>query len=428
MPGIVSLTEKEQHKLTIINKAIAHEITNDQAAKKLQLSVRQIKRLKQQVKLLGQQAVVHKLKGEKSNHHIEDVIKTKAVEIIKNSYADFKPILAAEKLEEVHGITITAQTARMWMTEAGIWKSRRKKNTGEHRSWRPRKDYYGEMEQFDGSYHLWFEDRFLDEQGDPIEVCLLAAIDDAKGEITKAQFAANEGVIAVFTFYKAYVLEKGKPGIIYLDKFSTYKINHKSAVDNSELMTQFQRAMQDLGINPIPANSPQAKGRIERLFKTLQDRLIKEMRLSKINTPEEGNRFLNEDFIPKFNKKFGVVVAKTGNLHEPLSKEDKKNLNRIFSVQSKRTINNDFTIQFKNTWHQLEEVQPVTIRAKEKILVEEWLDGTIHLSYKGKYLTSIVLPEKPKKQKQNPVILTTHKLNYIPSQNHPWRRSLKPKP
>ena len=120
MPGIVSLTEKEQYKLTIINKAITHEITNDQAAKKLQLSVRQIKRLKQQVKLREEAAIVHKLKGKQSNHHIKDSVKTKAVEIIKNTYADFKPILAAEKLAELHGISITAQTARIWMTEAGI--------------------------------------------------------------------------------------------------------------------------------------------------------------------------------------------------------------------------------------------------------------------------------------------------------------------
>ena len=421
-------TEKEQYKLSIINKAIAHEITNGQAAKRLQLSVRQIKRLKQQVKRLGEKAIVHKLKGEKSNHHIDDVVKTKAVTIIKDSYADFKPILAAEKLREIQGIDITAQTARVWMTEAGIWKPRRKKKTGEYRSWRARKDYYGQMEQFDGSYHYWFEDRFVDKNGDPIEVCLLASIDDAKGEITKAVFAANEGVIAVFTFCKEYVQSLGKPHSIYLDKFSTYKINHKSAVDNSELMTQFQRAMNDLGINPISANSPQAKGRIERLFKTLQDRLIKEMRLAAISDPEAGNKFLKEIFIPAFNKKFGVTPAKEGDLHEPLSKANKKNLNRIFSIQSIRIINNDFTIQFKNTWYQLEEIQPVTLRAKEKVLIEEWLDGTIHLSKQGKYLKDIVLPERPKKQKTNPIILTTHKLNYKPAQDHPWRRPIKPKP
>ena len=333
------LNEKEQHKLYVINQAIAHKITNDQAAKKLQLSLRQIKRLKQQVKILGEKAVVHKLKGESSNHHIDETIKTKAIEIIKNFYRDFKPILAAEKLQELHEITITSQTARVWMTKAGIWKLRRRNKSGEHRCWRPRKEYFGEMEQFDGCYHYWFEKRFIDALGNPIEVCLLASIDDATGEI-KACFAANEGVVAVFTFFKKYILEKGKPKSVYLDKFSTYKINHKSAVDNTELMTQFQRAMKDLGINPIPANSPQAKGRIERLFDTLQDRLVKEMRLAKINNPDAGNKFLVDVFMPKFNKRFSVIPTKEGDLHESLTNEDKKNLNRIFSIQSTRTINN----------------------------------------------------------------------------------------
>ena len=427
MPDKLTLTEKEQFKLIIINKAITHEITNLQAAKKLQLSLRQVKRLKQQIKLQGDMAIIHKLKGKQSNHHISVSLKTKAIEIIRSSYTDFKPILAAEKLEELHGITLTAQTVRIWMTEAGIWKPRRKKKNGEYRSWRPRKEYFGEMEQFDGSYHFWFEDRFVDEQGDPIEVCLLASIDDAKGEITKAVFAANEGVKAVFTFCKEYVEKLGKPKHIYLDKFSTYKINHKNAVDNKDLMTQFQRAMRDLGINPIPANSPQAKGRIERLFDTLQDRLVKEMRLAKINTPDAGNKFLKEYFIPRFNKKFGVVPAKTGDVHEPLSQTNKKNLSRIFSVQSTRIINNDFTIQFKNNCYQLKEIQKITVRAKERVLVEEWLDGTIHLSIRGEYLNYIVLPEKPKKQNKNPIILTTHKLNYKPPQNHPWRKSYKSK-
>jgi len=139
---------------------------------------------------------------------------------------------------------------------------------------------------------------------------LLAAIDDAKGKITKAVFAANEGVVAVFTFWKEYAQEHGKPLGIYLDKFSTYKINHKAAVDNADLMTQFQRVMRTIGTELITAHSPEAKGRIERLFQTLQDRLVKEMRLANINTPKEGNRFLKEVFIPKFNEKFSVEPAK----------------------------------------------------------------------------------------------------------------------
>ena len=426
MAGI-TLTEREQFKASILTRTIDGKITNAQAAKKLGLSVRQIQRAKAAIRKYGINTIVHKLKGETSNHAFAKQKKEKIIKTIEDNYSDFKPTFAAEKLEENHDIHISRETARLWMAEKGIWKPRKQRKTGEYRSWRLRKEYFGEMEQFDGSYHLWFEKRFVDENGSPIEVCLLAAIDDAKGEITKAVFAANEGVVAVFTFCKEYVLEKGKPKSIYLDKFSTYKINHKSAVDNSELMTQFQRAMKDLGINPIPANSPQAKGRIERLFKTLQDRLIKEMRLAKINDPEAGNKFLKENFIPKFNKRFGVIAAKEGDMHEPLAKKDKQNFNRIFSIQSTRTVNNDFTIQFKNLWYQLKEIQPITIRAKEKILVEKWLDGTIHLSKKGKYLKYFILPERPKKQTKNPIILTTHKLNYKPAQNHPWRKYRQPK-
>jgi hypothetical protein len=253
----------------------------------------------------------------------------------------------------------------------------------------------------------------------------LASIDDATGKITKAKFAANEGIHAVFTFWKEYVISIGKALAIYLDKFSTYKINHKAAVDNQELITQFQRATKQIGIKLITAHSAQAKGRIERLFLTLQDRLIKEMRLAKINTPEEGNKFLQEVFLPKFNAKFAVVPAKKGDVHRKLLAQDKKNINRIFSVQSERTVRNDFTIQFKNFWYQLTEVQPVTIRPKEKLLVEEWLNGTIHFSFREKYLTYIVLPEKPKKVKINPPLITTHKLNWKPPPDHPWKLTFK---
>lgn len=196
-------------------------------------------------------------------------------------------------------------------------------------------------------------------------------------------------------------------------------------MDNHELMTQFERATKDLDMLLITAHSPEAKGRVERLFETLQDRLVKEMRLAKINTPTEGNRFLEEVFIPKFNERFAVVPVKEGNVHRQLPDIDRKNLNRIFSIQSKRKVNNDFTIQFKNKWYQLKEIQPVTVRARETVLVEEWLDGTIHFSLRGKHLVYIVLPERPKRVKRQPIILTTHKLNWKPPADHPWRKPFK---
>jgi transposase len=278
-----NLTASEQERATILTDAIAGKITNKHAAKQLRLSIRQIQRAKAAIRKGGVGTVAHRLKGKPGNHRFPENEKTRVLETIKKHYRDFKPTFAAEKLEENHGLHISRETTRLWMTEAGLWKSRKQKKTGEYRSWRPRKEHFGELEQFDGSYHFWFENRFIDGNGNPIEVCLLAAIDDAKGEITKAAFAANEGVIAVFTFWKEYIKELGKPISIYLDKFSTYKINHKAAVDNKDLLTQFERCMSDLDTHLITAHSPQAKGRIERLFDTLQDRLIKELRLAKIN-------------------------------------------------------------------------------------------------------------------------------------------------
>src|SRR3989344_1079046 len=242
----------------------------------------------------------------------------------------------------------------MWMNESGLWKTHKQKKA-EYRSWRPRKEYYGELEQFDGSYHYWFENRYKDKSSGLIEVCLLLSVDDATGKITHAEFADNEGVVAEFTFWKSYVTINGKP-------------------------------------------------------------------IAGINTPMEGIQFIKEIVIPKFNNQFSVLPAQTGDTHRSLTSDDKKNFNRTFSIQSKRKVNNDFTIQFKNNWYQLKEVQPTTVRPRETVLIEEWLDGTIHITLKGFELVSMLLPERPKKIKANPVILTTHELNWEPPADHPWRR------
>ncbi len=416
------LIAEEQYRFSVITQVIKKEIKPGQAAKILDLSVRQIRRLKTAITISGKDTIGHGLRGKESNHQIDPQVKEKALTLIREKYSDFKPTFASEKLREDHNLAITGQTIRMWMSEAKLWKPRKQKQT-EYRSWRPRKEYYGELEQFDGSYHLWFENRFIDEERNPIEVCLLASIDDATGKITKAVFAANEGIHAVFIFWKEYLEEIGKPANIYLDKFSTYKINHKAAVDNEDLMTQFQRAMSTLAISLIHANSPQAKGRVERLFQTLQDRLVKEMRLATINNPIEGNKFLKEVFLPKWNSgKFVVVATKEGDVHKPLLKEETGNINHIFSIQETRKINNDFTIQFKTKYYQLMEIQPTTVRAREEVIIEVWLDGSIHILKKTHELSYIVLPDKPKRQSKQPIILTTHKLNYKPPQNHPWRQ------
>jgi hypothetical protein len=417
-----NFTSTEENKSRVIGLVLEKKITNGEAAKQLGITTRQVRRLKSSMRIKGIDSVVHGLKGKTSNHKIDSSVKAKTLSIIKEKYNDFKPGFATEKLVELHQIYISSQTVRLWMTEEKLWKPRKHKEKGIYRSWRPRKEYYGEMQQFDGCYHLWLEDRYNDGFGNPIEMCLLLSVDDATGQITRGYFAGNEGIIAVFHFWKTYILLHGKPLIIYLDKFATYKINHKAAEDNKELMTQFQRVCLQLGIQLINANSPEAKGRVERTFETLQDRLVKELRLANIKTPNEANIFLENIFIPKFNEKFGVISTKSGDIHRPLTQQDKQALDHIFSIQSFRVINGDFTIQFKNKWYQLSEIQPTTVRAKEQVTVEEWLDGTTHFVLRGFDLSYLLLPERPPRVKKPPVILTTHKLNWRPPLNHPWRK------
>jgi len=310
------------------------------------------------------------------------------------------------------------------MATEGLWKPRKQKGS-EYRCSRPRKEYYGEMEQFDGSYHHWFEDR------GPY-CCLLASIDDAKGVITKAKFVQNEGTLPVFGFWQDYFLLHGKPRTIYLDKLRTYYNNSQAALNDEEMLTQFQRAMRELAVEPITAHSPQAKGRVERLFNTLQDRLIKEMRLKNISDINTGNRFLEEGFLSWFNQKYGREPARKANLHRKLTQQEKRQLPSILSRHSQRTVQNDFTIRFNNQWYQLSKEQPVTIRPKERVLLEERIDGSLSIRLRGKYLNYQILTTKPQKQTKQPWVIAAsqkpERKYYKPPKDHPWRRfTINPK-
>ena len=416
MDFLITLTMKELQRYEIAQKLIQKRISEEEARKLMSLkSVRQVRRIKKRVMKEGAKAVAHRNRSRPGNRKLSENFVKKVITIVKEKYRDFKPTFATEKLLENHSIKIGRETLRKLMTNEGLWKPKPRKEPKDRHVWRARKDNYGEMQQFDGSYHYWFEDRAE-------ECCLLLSIDDAKGEITYAKFDKNEGTIAVFRFWLEYFIQNGLPLSIYLDKFSTYKINHPSAVDNKELITQFQRAMRQVGVNPITAHSPEAKGRVERMFATLQDRLVKELRLANISTIEKANEFL-KTFIPKFNQKFAVVPQKQADLHRKVSKELKAKLPQIFSIQSQRKVNNDYTILFKNKFFQLDEKQPTTIFKKDAVTIEEHLNGEIKINFKGRYLNYQELPERPQKIINVPVIaLTNRKPDYKPPADHPWRR------
>jgi hypothetical protein len=396
------------------------------AAKLLKLSVRHIRRLKNdKLKKIGVKGLIHGNKGKAGHNKLSDKETIKIKTLLRKHYYDFGPTFASEKLSENHHINHDPKTIRQIMIDEGLWKPRTKRRQAEHRSWRERKPAYGEMIQFDGSYHDWFEKR-----NNINEVCLLAAIDDATSKVTKAKFDYHEGVFPVFSFWQEYILKNGKPRSIYLDKFSTYKINHKLAKENEDTLTQFQRAMAELKVEVIPANSPQAKGRVERLFGTFQDRLVKELRLSNISTVSKANEFI-KIYLPKFNAKFSVQPRSKIDLHQKLSCKEQNKLDGILSRQTARTVQNDFTLSFKNLHYQLTKEQPATICKKDKVIVEERTDNTIRIRLKGKYLNYNVLPIRPEKIRQSiPWVIakTTAEVDqskaHKPPINHPWRNAI----
>jgi len=414
----ISMSQKDLNKYDVIKRSIRQEITVKKAGELLNLTERQIYNLKAAVKERGVEGLIHGNREKPSNRRMPETERQQIVNLLHQKYPDFKPTHASEKLAEVHGIKKDPKTIRQVMIDEGLWVPKKQRKS-DYRSSRPRKEHYGEMEQFDGSYEYWFEDRAP-------SCCLLASIDDAKGVITQAKFVHDEGTLPVFGFWQEYFLTHGKPRSIYLDKLRTYYNNHPSALGDEEMLTQFQRAMRELGVEPIVANSPQAKGRVEKLFKTLQDRLIKEMRLRNISDQDTASRFLKEEFIPWFNAKYGLEPVRKANLHRKLNQREKKQLPAILSRHSQRTVQNDFTFRFNNQWYQLTKEQPATIRPKDRILIEERLNNQTHIRLRDKYLNYQILPAKPQKQtKQSWVIAASQKpirKPYKPPANHPWRR------
>lgn len=409
------LTPLEQERYDIIRSCIDSDITNKEASARLGLKVRQIQRIKRVVEVEKEGGVIHKSKGQTPPNATDDTTIKKVVSFFKEKkHSDFGPTFAQEKLKG-KGIVMSTEALRLLMIEKEIWKPHKRRGPKIVREWRERKECFGELIQFDGSYHDWLE------TGE--KECLLGAIDDATSSIVEAMFEDNEGVHAVFRFWWLYMEAHGRPIAIYLDKFSTYKVNHKNAVDNPEFMTQFQRAMKELGVRVICANSPEAKGRVERSFGTLQDRMVKEMRLADIKTCVDGNQFISEKYIPDHNKRFSVPARSSIDVHRPLSDDLKNRLPSIFSIQSKRKVNNDYTIQFKNRWFQLEATQDTAIYKRDEVIVEERLDNTLHIRFKNTYLKYHELPKRPKPLNVPVVALTNKKPDWKPPLNHPWRKN-----
>jgi hypothetical protein len=350
---------------------------------------------------------------------LPEKIKARVLKLYRNKYRDFGPTLAAEKLLEVDGMAVSRETLRQWLMAAGLWEKRR--NRRGHRQWRLRRECFGQMVQVDGSHHAWLEGRGS-------ELVLMGYIDDATNNVY-ARFYDYEGTIPAMDSFKGYVRRHGLPLSVYLDKHTTYKSNRKLTIEEeldgiSQPMSQFERALDELGVKVIHAHSPQAKGRIERLFGVFQDRVVKEMRLRGIKTREEANAFLRE-YLPIYNRRFRVTPANKSDVH--IKPERHFNLDRFLCLKTERTVRNDNTVAHDKKLYQIEE----KIMSR-KVTVEERLNGSLHISRDGVSLKYREITGRPPKASQPACPARkgprTSRKPVIPPRDHPWRRKVNLEP
>jgi transposase len=406
---IFKLSMKELSRIPVIRSVISKQITQQEAANILGLCRQQVGRIAAKVIQEGDVALIHKSRGKLSHRAADLDHKNNILCLCKTTYQGFNPTFAAEKLFEREKLYVHHETLRLWFKQAGI--DYKKRKAPKHRTWRPRRDSFGHMVQMDGSHHKWLEGRGP-------ECVLMGYIDDATGNAF-GLFYEYEGLMPAMDSLRKYIEKYGIPRSVYLDKHPTYKSTKKQTLEdelnNQKTLTQFARALSELGITVIYADSPQAKGRVERSFKTHQDRFIKEMRLEGISAIEDANKFAKSYYFPKHNRKFAVMAKDKANLHTPVPTH--LNLDRIFCIKNKAALRKDFTIQHNNKFYQILDA-PRT----DKVQIEQRLDGKIHIYHKDKELRYKLIDKRPEKQKQP---LKPKRIYAPQAMNHPWRQYKK---
>ena len=392
MEGRIAMSERDIDRLHVIGDVLEGRRRQVEAAALLRLSTRQVRRLCARVAKNGKRGILHALRGRPSNNRLDPELLGQALSALNHPlWEGFGPTFAAEKLQSRWAIKLGTETVRKLMTSGGLWRPRR--HRARHRQWRERRPMLGMMVQLDGSDHDWFEGRGP-------RCVLLIYIDDATSQILYGEFVHVEDTLTLMRSTREYLRRRGRPLCFYVDKDSIYKTNRKAAVEEQFRedypMTQFTRAMSELGIEVITANSPQAKGRVERGFDTHQDRLVKELRLRGISTMNEANKYLWSTYIPEHNERYAVAAAEPGDAHRPLlSTQD---LDKILSLRIERSLALDFTVRFNSQFFQLLEEQPARLRPRDRLWVEVRLDGALRLlSISGKPLNFKGIPKRPER-------------------------------
>ena len=408
------MTLKEADRLSIVKQIESKKLSLGSGARELGISPRQIKRIWKRYRQQGAEGLISLRRGKPSANRKPEKFREKIMSLIGQKYADYGPTLAAEKLSEKHSLRVCRETVRKWMIAQGLWKEKPKKR-GKVHSRRTRRSRWGELIQIDGSYEFWFEDR-----GE--KCCLIVFIDDATSNIMSMRFCKGETLEDYLKVLHLYLGKYGRPGALYSDRHSVFRVNRKEIYEREKWTTRFHEVLKKLDIELICAHSPQAKGRVERANGTLQDRLIKELRERGISSMEEGNKFLDE-YTEKHNKKFGVQAACSENGHRKVLPS--QDLEKLCMVKEERTLSKDLSFQYKKELYQIDSDRIHRLRGNKVEILES--DGEIKmvlqdgkpLKYR-KWREQLATPTKILDVKELETMWLDKKVKK-PSKHHPWK-------
>jgi hypothetical protein len=377
----VTLSYEELDRVSVIERVIEKRLTQLEAARMLGLTARQVRRIRRAYERDGPVGLASKHRGRPSNRRLRLELEHEALAIVRSQYEDFGPTLAHEKLTELHGLEFSVETLRHWMIHDGLWtpRARREPRIQQPRRRRPCR---GELIQIDGSDHEWFEDR-------AVRCTLLVFVDDATSELMELLFCESESAFSYFAALRSYLEQHGKPVALYSDKAGVFRINQREPQGGAGV-TQFSRALSSLNIDILCANTPAAKGRVERAHLTLQDRLVKELRLREINDVDSANAFAPE-FIADYNRRFARAPRSEHDAHRPLQPAD--DLDRIFCLHETRVVSKSLTLNYKRVLYVLDPTDTARAARRQRVRIEEREDGSLSFWHGEHALRATAFPK-----------------------------------
>lgn len=429
MEGYLTMSAKERRRLLVFDRLREGQLSLSAAARRLRISCRQCGRSYKRYRAEGAKGLVHRSRGRPSNRSKPDEFRSKVVMLYEEKYDGFGPTYAAEKLDEQEGLAVDHETLRRWLLHAGLWKKSRKRR--KHRSRRERRAHFGELVQLDGSHHRWFGSEYPSS-------CLMNMVDDATGT-TLSMMAHEETTEAAMRTLRLWIERYGVPRALYTDRKNVFVTDREATIDEQlldmEPITAFGKACDKLGIEIIAANSPQAKGRVERSHGVYQDRFVKDLKLEGIRTIEGANRLLLGGFADKLNAKFAKEPKEKKDYHRPLKRS--MVLDEILSFEETRAVMNDWTIRYNRSLYQILKDNRSLPRPRERVTVRTLLDGDMQLLYRNRKLKfePVTSPECPavegtkltNKRRVTPSSRPGNgrKMARVPSKTHPWRLNYK---